>query len=112
TSYPAASSRSARLLPMKPATPVTTTRAPRMVLTSERVAGAQTVLVEHRDGLARELLQVLPAERELRQQVRRQDDHVDAAGFRLVDVEDFARARPQHLQVRTVSPHRDGGSHQ
>src|SRR3972149_10974802 len=99
TRCPSASRRSARLLPMNPATPVTTMVC-RFAIPRDRglepVLRASRVVEEHLHCLAREFGEVFAKQLELLQQVRRGGDDVTAALVRLVGVPHLARAGPQH----------------
>ena len=97
TEKPAASRRSARLLPMKPEAPVTNAflfecairRCPDR--SDELVAGGTGVIVKHLDGLERVLVQILAGQRQLGDDIRCRGDDVAAAGVSLRDVEHLAR---------------------
>ena len=94
TSTPSASSRSARLVPMKPGA-----AGDQRALHSVNPA-VDGVAVEHLDGLQRELLEVLAERAELGQQVAGHRDDVAADRVRLDDVEHLARAGPDQLGPR------------
>src|ERR1700730_9168073 len=74
TSTPLSSSRSASVLPMNPAPPVTQTR----FIVLERESCGDSVAVEHLHGLERELLEVLAEQVQLRQEIARHGNDLTA----------------------------------
>src|SRR5687768_16748241 len=99
TWYPSARSRRARLLPMKPATPVIRTCSGDGDRLRKLVTRLLRVVEEHLDRFAGEFVEIFVFKLELGPQVGSHRDDVATALLCLINVQDFPWTRPQHAHL-------------